>query len=355
MPGLPSDSNPPQKAAVSLRQVAELVGVSRMTVSRAFQKDAPISEELRKKVLEAAHKLGYKPDRMVSELMTSFASRRSISYQETFAAIWSPERWAEIGTGEGYHYDLYHGLIEGAKLHGRSIDHIVMTQEMTPRVIDRMLTARNIQGVILTPPSAADAEPPELKWDHLSAATIGYSYQKPNFHRTQPGHYNMMVRVLETLNERQYERPCLLIHSDMDKRTNRGYRAAFLAWGHDPARIWQSQSHCIPELSEWLNRVKPDVIIGDWELWHDLLPNEDQKTDFVALSVRSIESRVAGIYQDAASIAKCSVDLLVRARLQHERGEPREPLLMLTSGTWVEGTTLKSTREKKSESTQSTV
>ncbi len=47
---------------ISSRQVAELAGVSQPTVSRAFTPGANISEETRNKVLEAAEKIGYRPN-----------------------------------------------------------------------------------------------------------------------------------------------------------------------------------------------------------------------------------------------------------------------------------------------------
>ncbi len=291
--------------------------------------------------------MGYEPDKMVSELMTRFASQRPINYKETFAAIWWPERWAEVAWEKGYHADMHRGLVEGAKLHGRTIDHIVMTEEMTPCVVNRILHARNIQGVILTPPIVADDTTPELDWDNLSAVVIGSSLPTPNFHRAQPSHYNVMVKTLETLRSRQYKRPCLLIHSDIDRRTVRAYTAAFLAWGHPQKHIWQTDSHQSDGLSGWLKKVKPDVIIADWELWYDVIPDKDKACGFVSLSVRSKNSPITGIYQNIESIAKCSVDLLARSRLQHELGEPSDPMLMLTTGTWVEGATLRGSPKEK--------
>lgn len=53
---------------VTADDVAELAGVSRWTVNRAFKKDASISEKSRKKVLEAAEKLGYTPDLLAASL-----------------------------------------------------------------------------------------------------------------------------------------------------------------------------------------------------------------------------------------------------------------------------------------------
>lgn len=162
-----------------------------------------------------------------------------------------------------------------------------------------------------------------------------------------PSRYNVIVKALETLQERKYKRPCLLVHDDIDMRTCRAYSAAFLAWEHPEKHIWQAQSHESGGLSTWLKKMKPDVIIADWEIWHDVIPEEDRKCGFLALSVRSKDGPISGIYQNIESIAKSSIDLLVRARLKHEQGEPGDPMLMLTKGTWVEGATLRSLPKQK--------
>lgn len=54
--------------SVTADLVAAEAGVSRWTVNRAFRSDASISEKSRRRVLEAAEKLGYAPDLMASSL-----------------------------------------------------------------------------------------------------------------------------------------------------------------------------------------------------------------------------------------------------------------------------------------------
>jgi len=181
-----------------------------------------------------------------------------------------------------------------------------------------------------------------MDWDQLSAVIIGSSLREPQFHRAQASHYTAIVNALETFEARGYKRPCLLIHSEVDERTHRAYTAAFQAWGHPMKRVWQANTHESEGLEAWLKKTKPDVIMADWDLWYQAIPDKIKAScGFLSLSVRNREGSITGIHQNTASIAKCSVDLLVRARLQHELGEPQEPVLMLTVGSWIEGSTLK--------------
>ena len=56
--------------AVTLRDVAELAGVSRSAVSRTFTEGASVSQRTREKVLGAAAALGYSPNALASSLTT---------------------------------------------------------------------------------------------------------------------------------------------------------------------------------------------------------------------------------------------------------------------------------------------
>ena len=54
----------------TLKDVAELAGVSRSAVSRTFTEGASVSEGMRRKVELAAQKLGYSPNALASSLTT---------------------------------------------------------------------------------------------------------------------------------------------------------------------------------------------------------------------------------------------------------------------------------------------
>ncbi len=72
--------------AVKMTDVAKAAGVSPMTVSRAFRADASIEEKTRKRVLEAAEKLGY----MFDERASNLRSRKSDFVAVTVPTINNP-------------------------------------------------------------------------------------------------------------------------------------------------------------------------------------------------------------------------------------------------------------------------
>ena len=71
--------------SVTSIEVAKLAGVSQSSVSRAFSHEGPVSVKTRRKVLDAARKLGYQPNAMMS-FAQKIASGGSLRSSKRMAA-----------------------------------------------------------------------------------------------------------------------------------------------------------------------------------------------------------------------------------------------------------------------------
>ena len=91
-------------SSVTADDVAELAGVSRWTVNRAFRKEASISDKARAKVMQAAEELGYTPDllasslasdrsNLVSVLIDDFANPHKLVMMERLTRILRKNGW----------------------------------------------------------------------------------------------------------------------------------------------------------------------------------------------------------------------------------------------------------------------
>ena len=60
----------PKSSAPTLKEVAQLAGVSRATASRVFTESPRVSDEARRAVERAARRLGYVPNRAARSLVT---------------------------------------------------------------------------------------------------------------------------------------------------------------------------------------------------------------------------------------------------------------------------------------------
>lgn len=342
--------SPHNSRIISLRHVAEAAKVSRMTVSRAFREDGEISDAMREKVLRIADELGYRPNTMVTRMMSGFASRRPVEYHETLAAVWWPQRWSSRRVVSTYSNLLFRGLEEGATRHHCRIEHHILDDDARPGSISRILKARGIRGVILTPPVDPQARIPDLDWAHLSTVAIGSSIAEINFHRVATDHYTSLITALEKVHQHGYRRPCLLLTRSLVERMHRAYTAAFLAWEDGAGtRIYLDNDHSPEELETWLRAKHCDVIIADTRWWLQWIPKSCGNLGYVAMDVEADTGNLTGIRQNTAYIAECAVDQLVNALLRHETGIPDNARILLTAGSWVEGKTMASLNQAEHE------
>lgn len=127
--------NTPRKAP-TMADVARLAGVSPMTVSRAFKRDASVSETTRSAILEAADTLGYVFDSTASNLR---------SQRTDFVAVTIPS------INNANFADTVRGLSEGLKARGLQIllgytDYDIQEEE---RLIEQLLRRRP-EAIVVT-------------------------------------------------------------------------------------------------------------------------------------------------------------------------------------------------------------
>lgn len=339
-PATPTEKSPP----ISVRRLAALLGTSRSTISRAFRNEASVRPELRARILAEAGRRSYRPDPLVSELMTNFARRKPIDYRETLGVLWWSERWRNSRlAATNFETRLKAGVERATEKHGCRATHFLL-QPGGDAALKRILRARRIQGVIIAPPSVPGIEAPGIDWSSLSTVAIGRSLSAPSFNCVHHNHYAAMVRTLRLLKERGYRRPVLLVQVSLEERMQRAYTAAFLA--HEagpPERVLHLEAHDAARLERRLKALAPDVVIADAEPWIEALRTmkaSSRRFGLVVLDVLRPDGRIAGMHQNVERMAGCAVDLLMQERFHNETGVPAEPISMLTPGVWVDGESL---------------
>lgn len=345
---MPPSDPPKQSQPVSIRRLADLLGTSRSTVSRAFRADASIRPELRERILEAAGRSGYRPDPMVTELMSSFARRQTVDYRETLGVLWWPDRWNQTKAPASFAQRLRLGLESEAEKHGCRLTQFVLEKASVP-ALARTLSTRRIRGLIITPPSEPGLAAPALDWSGFSVVTIGRSLGSPSFNCAHHNHYSTMVQVLRRLRERGFRRPVLLAQVGLEERMQRAYTGAFLAHEAGPPEHVLHMGSADPAgLAQRLRAIAPDVIIADVEEWAEslrALPPSMRRTSFVALDVSRRQGPISGVHQNVVRMAGAAIQLLMQARFQGETGVPVEPVSLQTPGEWIEGETLGAARK----------
>jgi len=181
---------------VTAEDVAELAGVSRWTVNRAFKKDSSISEKSRKKVREAAEHLGYVPDllaaslasdrsNLVALLVDDFSNPHKLVMMERLTRILRKNGWDTLLVNTLDEDDASAALLNASQ---RRVDAAVLIGiQFNDQVIATALGARRVRKLIVFARSSENPNTISICCDDRAAmATIADyvmqgGYRKPLF------------------------------------------------------------------------------------------------------------------------------------------------------------------------------
>ena len=112
-----------------------------------------------------------------------------------------------------------------------------------------------------------------------------------------------------------------------------------------PPLTFKTNEDCnLAELSQWLMKWKPKVVISAFRKIHDLLEGSDytapRDIGFLSLSTKT-GSRLSGIDQQTSCIAETGVRLIDRLIRNREQGVPDHHQIIETDGLWNRGDTLR--------------
>lgn len=195
---------PLQSVAQTLRQIAEKLGVSTSTVSRALHRNPLVNGATTERVQAALRKAGYQLDPVVSAGMSRIRQRRF--YRETLA--WCGDNPREAMPWLAPFFEAVEGY--GARL-GYAVEYFHFSKA-TPRELARLASiwrARGIRGVLLGPFRAGHAALP-FPWDGLAWVTIGQALESPVLHSVVRDYGADIRAALGWLKEQGCERPCFV-------------------------------------------------------------------------------------------------------------------------------------------------
>lgn len=149
------------KSTVTSLDVARLAQVSQSAVSRSFTSGASVSEATRARVMDAAHKLGYRPNAHARSLITgrSRIIGLVLSYLENLFYPVALQRLAERLQRDGYHVLLFIN-------HNPNADELV-TEILQYHVDGIVLAASTLSSALAR--NCADADIPVVLFNRVMA------------------------------------------------------------------------------------------------------------------------------------------------------------------------------------------
>lgn len=332
----------------TIRDVAKLAGCHYSTVSLALRDHPRIAEATRRRVQDAARRLGYEPDAMLAALSAYRLLKQPASNRPVVAWL-TNHRQRHGWRSSACNIDYYNGAVERAKSRGYQIDQFWLAEPtMTARRMSTILRTRGIQGILLPPQESLCSL--DLDWSHFSAVTFGYTLLQPRLHLVSNHEYRTMGTLFAELQRRRYGTVGLVDLREHDERVDHNWLAAYLIEQHRLGSRRQLPPLILDEWDDavflrWVRTHRPEAIVTKLPAVLDCLERAGYRVpDDMGVAFHSLDEntrQLSGMKKNAWQIGVMAMDLLIDMIHRNERGLPALPHLLMVEGSWVEGRTLR--------------
>jgi DNA-binding LacI/PurR family transcriptional regulator len=324
---------------VTMEEVARAARVSRATVSLALRGRSEIPEATRRRVRQAAKKLGYTANPLVSALMATRRRGRA-RFQATLAFFTghaTRDGWLRFTPAYGR---LFAGARSRARELGYEIEDFWLNEpRLSPGRLKQILQTRGIHGIIVAPMPIKDAVLPEFDWTEFSVLAVGYSVRNPEFHRISHDYFHGMKMALAHCRAKGYGRIGLFLDRHVSSVTFDLWHAAYLAdqrAAPGAARLEPLLADDLedPAIVPWLREQRPDclVCLDPWRL--EELGHLPKGLPAVSLNIDEAPRPMPGVSRDFEVIGEAAVDRVVSLMQHNHRGPPPRPQTILIEGLW---------------------
>lgn len=358
-------TTPSAPQRVPLRLIAEKAGVSRMTVSLALRDHLTIAATTRKRIQRIAQSLGYRPDPVVSEALSTLrrsAYRRNNPILAYITHGPRPDTWMDSFTQRQY----YKGAVDRANEMGFEVQMFTrLLGGVSDRRLSQILYNRGIRGLIIAPmPYSRAGERIDFEWQNFAPVFQGYSVHRPELHRAVANHFQIAYDLYVKLAALGYERIGLAVPLEQDRRTHTKWRGGWLGaqdeLGHSRLPAYLPEKWSRESFLRWFELARPDVVIGigdpviPWIESTGLRVPRDVGYASLDLTDETSAAKVSGMNQFSEAVGRAVVDLTVATVHRGEWGVPEHPKIIQINGAWVAGRTTRSLLRSKSRRTVST-
>ena len=333
----------------TLHDIAREVGVSVMTVSRALRNAPRVAPETRARVQAVAAALGYEPDPDLARLMHRVRSRKTVRFRAVIAVI-REEVPQDNLLGPSYQYVPIEAIRQRALGHGYAVEEFWLGREgLTPKRLQKILLARGIEGVIVSPQSL-QLPCSKLDYSPFASVAFGYAMREPALHMCAGNMTLGIQTAAEQLTARGYHRIGVAVTQWIVNRSQFGYSGGFFHFQQSLPAEDRIPLLLLPHnriergfaaFSKWMNENRPDVLISfdthvqEWLTRLGLRVPDD--IGFVVHDWTPAMTSCAGIYQRRDHLAAAAVDLIVTQLSQHERGVPAVARQIMIPPQWING------------------
>lgn len=334
---------------ISMKDIADAAGVSRMTVSLALRNAAKIPSATKARIHALAEQMGYHPDPLIQRLSTHLAEARRSAFVGCIGYVTADHEhgaWQHI---PAYRTAFNASVTRAQQLGYRMEEFWLRAAGMTGTKLSRIMEHRGIQGVILAP-VPREFPTPVLDWKRFSAVAMGYSLGRLTVHRAVNHQLNTGIEAIKQAASLGYKRIGLCMDYDQNKRVNCAWEQALLFHQSRIPASRRIKSHLPDALSAdnllaWVKAEKPDcVLVHDQSICGQLQRAGYRVPEEIGVVLldhsAELHGDFAGMDQQHAQIGMACVELVVAQIFRNERGLPEHPRTVMTDSIWISGKTV---------------
>lgn len=334
----------------TLRTLAAQLKLSVATVSEALRESPRVTPATRRRVQQAARRVGYRVNPLLGAVMSAVRQTRHQHYRGTLALV-------DTAEDNPAQYLLFHRqIVAGAKERARQLGfqvELFWLGEKSPALnqkrLAQILQARGITGVVLLPFNTAQ-DLSAFDFTRLSAVQMDHCLLAPRLHTVLPEHYMSMRAALATLRQRGYRRIGLCLEARKDARLRYKWTAGFESFAREHPRGATVTPLLSADLTPatvqaWFRRHRPDVIVGHVPAIIDWIrashPKGAREIGFFNLNLTESPRPCAGFDLGPRRLAAAAIETVVAMLHRQEQGVPAYPQTITIEAEWVDGPTLR--------------
>lgn len=343
------------------RSIAKECGVGKTTVGRVLQNSGYVSDDVRQRVIEAATRLGYRPDPALGALARRRWPGGARPQTTTIAYIHHG-----VDTGIDSAVPEFRGVRERAFDLGYTMDTFSLRDYPSVSAINRVIFARGIQGVLVQ--AFRDNIHLDLEWSRFFTIFIGPENDLARVHNVQADFRSALHQGVQACRERGYRRIGLALMNHAASGTNIPFHAQALyerfrletECGPQPQIIgYEPAENFAPRFFQWFRQERPDVVVAtniQPYYWLTAARHYERKARerkipqdvaFICLRSNADDSHIAHMDLREKEQGRQAVDL-VHQQLQHGAlGTPQIPLRLLIPPIFVDGVSLPVKKSRK--------
>lgn len=257
---------------VSMRDIAEKLGISKVSVCLALNGAKNVSEQTRKKVFETAEKLGYKKDALISTVMSNIRLQERNNFCETIAII-----NANKDENALQKYPIFSKYISGIKSEADNLGYAIYevwlhNPNLNERTLGNIMKARGIRGGIILAHTTSDSLSSHFEsiWNKFKFVSAGIKTRNSKIDFVCADKFLIARRAAEKAIELGNKRLGFVMDKDIDDIVDGRFSGGFLY-----AQLSLPMEFRIPPFldvaaarkdinifKKWLNTFKPEAILS---------------------------------------------------------------------------------------------